>query len=807
MTAYVDHITSTEVHGIAPPSALRTASLSELQQGITAAQGLGLKVILAPVLDVNWDIPSNIRCFWNAGYVSRSDIGADFSASEWDQVFEAYTSWLLPLAHLANTSNVGIFQVADELTQFYKEEQRMRKLIASIRTVYSGQLTASANGDSLASIAWWDAVDLITHAAFWPLGDVQPAAQPLSVAGMAAGWDRAIALISSVSNATHRPVLIHAGFQSRPNCHVTPWGTGGTGQGNDQGDVSAWVVAYDMLCQANAYEGTMRALSTQHWFAGLLWWKWSADPSQGGTCDTDYTPHGKPAEVVVKKWFQGNMSACGTTSTSAYSPRFLSPQLPSQGNSSSNSSNNSNNSKNNNSSNTGSLLLASEGELSIGETRASWLPMSSPEDNVCDGSATLMERVYQRLLDLAPPALHATDSVSRSSNHTSQLFTGFRGFCYGGPDEWSSPSYRLDSPGSAQSLANMARLGANAVELIVQWWITDINNHSMYAITEPTSPLRTSTDAEIRVFAQQAHSLGLQVVLTPMLDPDWALPSQFGCRKATRNTNAAQAATARGEQGVNRGQRVSDNCSWRGQIGQNWNCSACEAGSDWGVWHDNYHQFIMHYAELAAELRFEGFLLAHELETPCRCCATRWRQLLASIRGVYHGDVSVAVLTDAFSADPAYIGWLQQLDWVGVDCYIGSNGTSHPSVPWADASLASLKSGITAAADGIKSFAAKTGKAIACTEVGWVSGPWAGETGWGDVLDKADSSVFSQSTWGPAQALAYQAFIEVFEGFAFYRGGFHWLWRADPTAGTFSDNSPTPWGKEAAVAIAQMWGK
>jgi hypothetical protein len=216
---------------------------------------------------------------------------------------------------------------------------------------------------------------------------------------------------------------------------------------------------------------------------------------------------------------------------------------------------------------------------------------------------------------------------------------------------------------------------------------------------------------------------------------------------------------------------------------------------------------IMHYAHLAAELNFEGYLIAHELELPCSCCAALWAQLIKDVRAVYKGEVSVAVLSDAYAAGPAYLQWLTALDWIGIDCYIGSNGTAHPAVPWADAPLTAIQQGIRNAAQSLVDFAAKTGKKIACTEVGWISGPWAGETGWGDVLDKADSSVFSQSTWGPAQALAYEAFVSVFESFDFYRGGLHWLWRADPTAGTFSDNSPTPWGKEAAVALAKIWRK
>lgn len=66
---------------------------------------------------------------------------------------------------------------------------------------------------------------------------------------------------------------------------LRPWGTGapGIGDGNDQGDVSAWVLGYDMQCQANVYESVPAAFGKEAWWAGALFWRWSADPSQGGT--------------------------------------------------------------------------------------------------------------------------------------------------------------------------------------------------------------------------------------------------------------------------------------------------------------------------------------------------------------------------------------------------------------------------------------------------------------------------------------------------------------------------------------------
>jgi hypothetical protein len=35
-------------------------------------------------------------------------------------------------------------------------------------------------------------------------------------------------------------------------------------------------------------------------------WNWLAHPDQGGQEDGDYTPHNKPAEEILRRYFQQN---------------------------------------------------------------------------------------------------------------------------------------------------------------------------------------------------------------------------------------------------------------------------------------------------------------------------------------------------------------------------------------------------------------------------------------------------------------------------------------------------------------------
>ena len=82
----------------------------------------------------------------------------------------------------------------------------MRALIASIRAVFAGTITASSTGSTLASIEWWDDVDVVGHSAYWPLGNPTPIGQPPSPASLATAWLQWLPRIAGVAAAARREV-------------------------------------------------------------------------------------------------------------------------------------------------------------------------------------------------------------------------------------------------------------------------------------------------------------------------------------------------------------------------------------------------------------------------------------------------------------------------------------------------------------------------------------------------------------------------------------------------------------------------
>lgn len=501
-TQYQLALNATTIFPIQPPSPLASSSLASLRDTIRACHAHNLSVFLAPILDPSWDVATNGRSITppaGARAVSRLLIGQAFTEADWTAWFESYAAFVLPLAQLASDEGVDMFEVASELdVALTTRAPQWRALIARVRAVYAGPLYVAANTGTLELITFWDVLDAVGVDAYYGLGDTLPLGVAPTVDALVTAWVPIAASLATIAASTGKPILItEVGYQSRPSCHVRPWGT----VVHDPLDDSAWLEDHDMACQANAYEALLRVFTPLPWFSGVFFWLWHADSTSGGTGDSDFTPHGKPAEVVLRKWYaQPTEAKAGPhallhecTDGGAYGvvSDFLSERATAH---------------------------PSWWTPADGMTQA-WAPVSSDgAGSACDGSAAVaaavqaaglseMEGLEDPRADGMPPGLGAG---------TRRMYNGY---VFGGPDQWSSPSYRYDSAGARASLAALAASGADTVEIIVQWYVRDYNSTTIYAITDESNPLRTSTDSELASIIAAAHELKLKTMLTLMLDP------------------------------------------------------------------------------------------------------------------------------------------------------------------------------------------------------------------------------------------------------------------------------------------------
>jgi hypothetical protein len=259
----------------------RTPADEELVHAIATAHDLGLKVMLKPHVDLRDD-----RDHW------RGNIGEAFtSEAQWRAWFESYSAFINHYAKLAQTHSVDQFCVGTELVGTSHREADWRKVVAGVRERFAGPITYAGNhGTEDVGIAWWDAVDFIGIDAYYVLTDkTDPTLDELKAAWVDMGY---VETMAGLAEKYDRPVLItEIGYRSADGTIKTPW---------DWDDLPL-----DLQEQADAYQAAMDVMWGQPWLAGIYWWNWEVNPQKGGLEDKGYSPHGKPAEDVLRVYYGG----------------------------------------------------------------------------------------------------------------------------------------------------------------------------------------------------------------------------------------------------------------------------------------------------------------------------------------------------------------------------------------------------------------------------------------------------------------------------------------------------------------------
>ena len=105
---------------------------------------------------------------------------------EWNTFFNEYETWIVQMAALAEAEHAEVFCVGLEYSYAQKYEERWRKIIAAVRSVYHGKVTYGANWNEYAEVKFWDALDYIGVLAYFPLTKT---ADP-GASEIAAAWEK-----------------------------------------------------------------------------------------------------------------------------------------------------------------------------------------------------------------------------------------------------------------------------------------------------------------------------------------------------------------------------------------------------------------------------------------------------------------------------------------------------------------------------------------------------------------------------------------------------------------------------------------
>ena len=143
-------------------------------------------------------------------------------------------------------------------------------------------------------IPFWDTLDFIGIQAYFPLTKNKGP----SVDELVKGWTSHLPAIERLQDQHQKPVLItEIGYHSAAEAAIKPW------EWKTWDSAPADEAGYQT--QANCYEAFFRTFWDKTWFAGVYFWKWYPDYRRmGARYARDYTPQGKPAGEVMRKWFE-----------------------------------------------------------------------------------------------------------------------------------------------------------------------------------------------------------------------------------------------------------------------------------------------------------------------------------------------------------------------------------------------------------------------------------------------------------------------------------------------------------------------
>ncbi|MGE2836539.1 glycoside hydrolase family 113 [Mycobacterium sp. SMC-4] len=261
-TWYQETRTSSEIYRTE-----KSVSDAGQERAIQIAHGLGLKVLLKPHLNLAVHGSNKIR---------PDDRPA------W---FRSYTDFITHYAAMAQRLGAEQFAVATELSGTTDDRPGWLAVIQAVRDLYDGVLTY-ASGPDWEHVTFWDALDYIGVHAYAKLSDT-PTTDVQALKRAAEPYVERLAALSATYN--RKIVFTEAGYTSQRGTTTNP---------------SSWTISKieDQAEQAAGYETLLSTFGDQPWFGGMFWWVW-INPPYSEPDVFDFSPKGKAAEEVIRRWW------------------------------------------------------------------------------------------------------------------------------------------------------------------------------------------------------------------------------------------------------------------------------------------------------------------------------------------------------------------------------------------------------------------------------------------------------------------------------------------------------------------------
>ena len=303
-----------------------TDSQSVIAATIAEANSRGFSVMVRPLLD--FLDPAKI------GSYSVGDWRSTYNPSNAAAFFASYKTMIVAVAQMAQANGAASLSIGAELDQLTGPAylSYWTDIITSVRAVFSGKLTYSADWDDNISpwqgqhgltagtgnlttqVSFWSQLDYLGIDCYAPLSD---AANP-TLANLIAGWtsppsdptslavtgnESLISYFASVSTQTGKPLLFtEIGYESASDAAKQPSGTSTN--------------VYDPALQTSLYSAFFQAWqqSGNNSLLGVYFWNWDPNAAEVGPGNgPNFSPQGQPAQTVVTANFSAPAPALQVT--------------------------------------------------------------------------------------------------------------------------------------------------------------------------------------------------------------------------------------------------------------------------------------------------------------------------------------------------------------------------------------------------------------------------------------------------------------------------------------------------------------
>jgi len=226
-------------------------------------------------------------------------------------------------------------------------------------------------------------------------------------------------------------------------------------------------------------------------------------------------------------------------------------------------------------------------------------------------------------------------------------------------------------------------------------------------------------------------------------------------------------------------------------LGHGW-CGQYDLDSEekWKEWEKNYARYIIHYARIAEQCNVELLCIGTEYKIAATKREGFWRELIKSVRKIYHGKVVYAANWDNYYN----IKFWDALDYVGVDAYFPLSNSK-------DATKSELDIAWKKVVKELSTFSNQQRKKIIFTEYGYKSIHFSTWNQW-EVENVGKTKNVNLS----AQENGYSSLFENIWQQPWFEGGFLWKWYAnDKKSGGINNSDYTPQHKPVESIIKRYY--